>query len=171
MLDICNKFATKIDMKINILYFLYNGNKINYELTFKQQANTMDNNHNQMNILVYQNQNDELKCKKCGKIIHLDIIDNIIKYNKEQKDTLMEMKNQIDNIINLNEINDIVRKIKVIKIILKDLITENEKNIKSLQNILNDCGIMKKNDFNFEITYNLFNPNETKTVENFLLNL
>ena len=82
----------------------------------------MDNNINEMKILVYQNENEEFKCRKCGETIHLDILDNIIKYNNEQKDTLIEMKNQIDNIIKLNNIVDIIRKIKLIKIILDNLI-------------------------------------------------
>ena len=59
----------------------------------------MDNNINQKKILVYQSENDGLKCKKCLETIHLDILDNIIKYNNEQKNILIEMKNQIDNII------------------------------------------------------------------------
>ena len=67
MKDICNRFAIKIDTNINSLLFIYGGNKINYELTFKQQANSMDNNTNLMKILVYKNDNDGLKCQKCGK--------------------------------------------------------------------------------------------------------
>jgi hypothetical protein len=161
--DICNKFATKIDKNINSLIFIYNGNKINYELTFKKQSNSMDNARNQMNVLVYQNENDELKCKKCGEIMHLDIIDNIIKFNKEEKETIIEMKNQIDNILNLNNIDDILRKIKFIKSVLNNLITEKDKFIKDIQNNINNS------DTNFEITcnYNL-DSNEVKTLKTFI---
>ena len=49
MKDICNKFSSKINININFLYFLYNGNQINLELTFKEQVNSFDNNRNQMN--------------------------------------------------------------------------------------------------------------------------
>ena len=35
MKDICNRFATKANININSLLFVYNGNKINYELTFR----------------------------------------------------------------------------------------------------------------------------------------
>ena len=35
MKDICNRFATKVEININSLLFVYGGNKINYELTFK----------------------------------------------------------------------------------------------------------------------------------------
>jgi len=153
MKDICNRFAIKIDININSLIFIYGGNKINYVLTFKQQANSMDNDINQMKILVFQSENNELKCKKCGEKIHLDILDNIIKYNNEQKDTLIELKNQIDNIIQLNNISDIIRKIKLIKIILDNLISENAKSLKDIQNAINNNDNIKtkNNDYYFEI--------------------
>ena len=153
MKDICNRFAIKNDKNINSLIFLYGGSKINYELTFKQQANSIDNNINQMKIIVCQNENEGLKCKKCGEKIHLDILDNIIKYNNEQKDTLIEMKDQIDNIIKLNNISDITRKIKLIKLILDNLISENEKSLKDIQNIINNSNSIKNknNDYNFEL--------------------
>ena len=159
MKDICNRFATKVDININSLLFIYGGNKINYELTFKQHASSMDNNINEMKILVYKSENDEFKCKKCGEIIHLDILDNIIKYNNEQKDILIEMKDQIDNIIKLNNISDITRKIKLIKLILDKLISENEKSLKDIQNTINNSNNIKNknNDYNFELIaeYNL----------------
>ena len=153
MKDICNRFATKVDININSLLFIYGGNKINYELTFKQHASSMDNNINEMKILVYKSENEEFKCKKCGEIIHLDILDNIIKYNNEQKDILIEMKDQIDNIIKLNNINDITRKIKLIKLILDKLISENEKSLIDIQNNINNSNNIKNknNDYNFEL--------------------
>ena len=171
MKDICNRFAIKIDININSLIFIYGGNKINYELTFKQQANSMDNDINQMKILVFQSENNELKCKKCGEKIHLDILDNIIKYNNEQKDTLIEMKNQIDNIIQLNNISDIIRKIKLIKIVLDNLISENAKSLKDIQNAINNNDNIKtkNNDYNFEIIgeYNL-ESDEKKTLKSYI---
>jgi hypothetical protein len=171
MKNICNKFATKIDKNVNSLIFIYNGNKINYELTFKKQSNSMDNARNQMNVLVYQNENDEFKCKKCGEIIHFDLIDNIIKFNKEEKETIIEMKNQIDNILNFNNIDDILRKIKFIKSVLNNLIIEIDKFIKDIQNNINNSDKRKyeNNDNNLEITlsYNL-DSNEEKTLKAFI---
>ena len=164
MKDICNKFAIKVDININSLLFIYGGNKINYELTFKQHASSMDNNINEMKILVYKSENDEFKCKKCGETIHLDILDNIIKYNNEQKDILIEMKNQIDNIIKLNNISDIIKKIKLIKIILDSLISQNEKSLKDIQNDLNNSDTIetKNNDYNFQIIKEYQMNSETK---------
>ena len=52
MKDICNKLSSKIEININLLYFIYNGNQINLQLTFREQANSLDNNRNQKNILV-----------------------------------------------------------------------------------------------------------------------
>ena len=42
MKNICAEYALKIDKEINSLYFLYNGNQINNELTFYKQANSLD---------------------------------------------------------------------------------------------------------------------------------
>ena len=179
MKDICNKFATKIDININSLLFLYNGNKINYEQTFKQHANSIDNNNSQMNLLVYQIKNEGIKCKKCGETIDLDIIDNIIKYNNEQKETIIEMNNQIDNIINLNNINDIKRKVKVINLMLNDLRTENDKCLKNIQDTMSNnyisinnnlVKIEKKKKDNMEIIKKGgFDSNEEKIIKDFIL--
>ena len=81
--NICNKYASKINKNINSLYFLYGGNQINFELTFKEQANNLDNERKVMNVLVYDQDNNELKCPKCGEKINFDnkIFENIIKNN------------------------------------------------------------------------------------------
>ena len=183
MKDICNKFSSKININLNFLYFLYNGNQINLELTFKEQVNSFDNNRNQMNILVFKHENDGLKCQKCGGNISLPILDNILQYNKNQKDILIEIKNQIENIISLNEVNNIIRKIKLMKIVLDNLITENEKNQKEIENILNNNANIinninkinytntlniKQNYNNSEIIYNSFDSNEQKIIESFI---
>ena len=52
MRDICNKYASKINLNINSLLFIYGGNQINLEFTFEDQANSFDKERNQMNILV-----------------------------------------------------------------------------------------------------------------------
>ena len=55
MKDIINTFLLKIQNKENNLIFLYNGTKINYELTFNQQANDIDKNRKKMIIKVTKN--------------------------------------------------------------------------------------------------------------------
>ena len=52
MKDICESYSTKINKNINSLLFLYEGNKVNFELSFKEQANYLDKNNHQMKILV-----------------------------------------------------------------------------------------------------------------------
>ena len=119
--NICNKYASKIKKNINSLYFLYGGNQINFELTFKEQANNLDNERKIMNVLVYDQDNNELKCPKCGEKINFDnkIFENIIKNNLNQNDILTELKSQIEELSNINEINKIKNKIKIINIVIK----------------------------------------------------
>ena len=137
-----------------------------------------------MNILVFKHENDGLKCKKCGENISLPLLDNILKNNSNQKDVLIELKNQIENIINLKDINNIIRKIKLIKSVLNDLIIENEKNQKEIQSFLNNNTntkinniINEKNNLNesnqkqnkFEIGNSSFNSNDTIILNNFIV--
>ena len=172
MKDIFNRFATKINMNMNSFLFLYGGNKINYGFTFIEQANSIDNNRNQMNILVYQKENDGLKCNKCGNLISSSFIDNIIKYNNEQKDILTQMKNQINYIINSNNINDIIKKIKNIKIMLDNLVFQNEKCFTDAQYKISDNKNMIKKNYNLEIIkMHGFNSNEEKILKKLLPNL
>ena len=57
MRDICQKFASKIDKNIDSLIFLYGGVQVNFGLSFKEQANSLDNN--QMKVLVHKNKDEE----------------------------------------------------------------------------------------------------------------
>ena len=92
MKNICNKYASKINININSLIFIYGANKINYELSFQEQANSIDKERNEMNILVYKEENEnEIKCPKCGEIIKIDKFENIIKLNNNQNDMLNEL--------------------------------------------------------------------------------
>ena len=69
--DIINKFLIKIKKEKVNLYYLYNGKKINEELSFYEQANHIDKNRKKMNVIVYNN-SEEIKIKK--DIISKDII-------------------------------------------------------------------------------------------------
>ena len=53
MKDICKRFAIKVEIDINNVYFLYHGKKLNFELTFEQTISSYDKNLNKMKILVY----------------------------------------------------------------------------------------------------------------------
>ena len=54
MKDICQKYANKIGRNVNSLVFLYGGSNLNFQLSFKEQANIIDKERNEMNVLVYK---------------------------------------------------------------------------------------------------------------------
>ena len=89
MKSICEKFGFKINANINSLLFLYSGRNLNLELTFQEHATSINKERNQMNILVYDQQDsNELKCPKCGEILKSDKIENIKKLILEQNNML-----------------------------------------------------------------------------------
>ena len=47
---ICKKYSEKINKNIDSLLFLYEGKQINFELTFKGQANSIDRSNNEMKV-------------------------------------------------------------------------------------------------------------------------
>ena len=83
MKDIIKKFLIKIQNEEDNLFYIYNGNKINYELTFNEQANDLDKNRKKMNILVNKNKDDinekneiiskDIICPECKDNILIDI--------------------------------------------------------------------------------------------------
>ena len=127
METICNKYVSKIDININSLLFIYSGNTINFELSFKDQANTIDRERNVMNILVYKQDDNGMKCPKCGERINIDKFDAQIKFHLNQNELLNELKNEIEILNDCNEISKIKSKIRVVSLIIKSLIEENEK--------------------------------------------
>jgi hypothetical protein len=83
MKDICLKYATKIGIDINKIYFLYSSRPLNFELSFEECLNNEDKERNKMNILVNEiNENNQNKsffkskdiiCPKCGENAKLKI--------------------------------------------------------------------------------------------------
>ena len=143
MKDICQKYATKIGTNINSLIFLYGGNQLNFNLNFKDQANILDKISKEMHVLVYKNENHVFICPECGTHIKFDtkIVHDLILSNKNIKDSLMELKTQLDNVISKNStINLINIQLKNINIILDKLNEDIQKNSSKLQNLLNDLG-------------------------------
>ena len=61
MENICQKFANKINIQLNNLFFLYDGKEINLHFTFNEQAKENDRQEGKMNILVYSNLDDNKK--------------------------------------------------------------------------------------------------------------
>ena len=102
--DICKKFASKLSLELDSLFFIYEGGQINLE-----SANTLDKKADKISINVYQNDPEdssknvfEIKdviCPECKENARLKIIN--------YKITLFECKNnhKINNIL-LNEFNN-----------------------------------------------------------------
>jgi hypothetical protein len=100
MLNICKRFSAEINIEFNKLYFLYDGGKISYLLTFNEQANINDKRDGKMNVIVYQDENNnndnkniimskDIICPKCREICLLKIRDyNLSFYNCKKKEKL-----------------------------------------------------------------------------------
>ena len=58
MNDICKNYSAKINKNMDSLLFLYEGNKVNFDLSFHEQANTTDRNNHEMKILINKNDNN-----------------------------------------------------------------------------------------------------------------
>ena len=134
MRDICLKYSSKIDIDINLLYFLHGGSKVNLDLTFDQLANSFDKYKQEMAILAYQLKNEGFIFPKCGENIELasKIIEKICSSNNIIYDNLYEIKEKLDNIINYinnkKEINSIKTQLENIRLKINISIGEIKKN-------------------------------------------
>ena len=73
MQNICKKFAEKLSIDLNSVYFLYSGNPVNFELSFSQIANNEDKIKKEINVLVYSKNNNNNN-NESKKVISKDII-------------------------------------------------------------------------------------------------
>ena len=58
MKEICERYSRKININMNLLVFIYDGNQLNLELNFNEQATLLDKNNNEMNVLVYKKEEE-----------------------------------------------------------------------------------------------------------------
>ena len=152
--DICQKFATKIKRDLDSFIFLYGGNNLNFQLSFKDQANIIDKERNEMNVLVYKSESDELACPKCGEKIKL---------NSEK---INGIKSSINNI------NDNIKGAKIIienilKISSADFINVQLKTVNLIFNTLNEE--VKKLNEKFDELLNLNNTKKESSLDNYIL--
>ena len=140
MKEICLQFASKIKVNINLLVFLYGGNQMNLELTFKEQASSLDNEKKEMNVLVQEKVLDDFICPKCGEKIQIneEKIKEIVLANNNIIDTLNGIKFNIDNIFKISTTNIINIQLKNINALLNNVIEGIKKNIKRVQNLFNN---------------------------------
>ena len=122
MQNVINKYLTINNKNDNIndnnLYYIYNGEKVNKDLTFNEQANEIDKKRKKMDILVINNEDDinkkneiisdEIICPKCKENSIIDI--NNFKFtfhgcinNHEIKDILIDKYEETQK-IDLNKI-------------------------------------------------------------------
>ena len=131
MKQICEKFAFKSGLDFASLYFLYNGGKIDFNLTFYEQANSFDKENLEMSVIALSDVKNkiELKCPNCQHLLNIaEIKDfyNLITLNKNIDTMLNELKSQIKT-ENYNT-----------EKLINDIIQENKKCEKELQNLLRD---------------------------------
>ena len=142
MKDICQKFVSKINKNLNSFIFLYGGSQLNFELTFKELATPFDLNNNEIKVLVYESENSNIMCPKCGEIIKVnkEILDDVILSNNEIKDTINGINLQIENIIKTSSMfsmNNQFKNINKMLCMINEDINKNNKKIKCFLNDIN----------------------------------
>ena len=84
MKDICERYVKKIKQNLDSLLFLYEGNQINFELTFENHANSFDKTKNEMKILFCKQQNNNIISSKFKNINETNIKNNEPKENNKK---------------------------------------------------------------------------------------
>ena len=75
------RYEAKVKIDKNKVYLVYNGNKVNEELSFEELANKEDKKMNMMNIIIYEINNNttiEEKIEKSKEFIFLKEKENYI---------------------------------------------------------------------------------------------
>ena len=170
--DICQRYSTKVEANLKSLLFLYGGSQLNFELKFKEQANSCDKVTNEMKVLVYKTITDEFICPKCGEKtkFNIDKIDELISSNKNISDNIDGTKLIIENMIKNSTINSVNIQLKNINLILNTINEDIKKNNQKLKNLLNDIVIVKTNinnmNNNMINNINIGNDNNTNVNNN-----
>ena len=162
MKDICKQLANKIDKNINNIHFLFNGDTINLELKYKE----IKKSNNEVNILVYEKENEGMICPKCGETINI-YNNNNNNVNEYIKNELIEIKDDIEIINNSNNmtIDRIKNQLKNIMKLIDNMLQQIKKNeiinnnkIKKIENIITGIIDIQLNDINRDII--LYESNE-----------
>ena len=147
MKDICERYVFKIQKNLNTLLFIYDGSILKFELSFEEQANSIDRNIREMKVSVYTNDTDEFICPKCGEKIELnnEKLDEIILINNNIKDTINGLKSIIENMIKNSKIDSMNNLLKNINLILNSINEDIKKNNDKIKNLLKDNNIIDNN--------------------------
>ena len=139
--DIYKRYEIKIGIDISKLYFIYNGSKINDNLSLNEIINEEDKRRNKINILVYDINKTEIKENKIelNEIICPECKENILIRIDEYKINLYNCKN------NHNKNNILIKeydnKIDISKIICDKCKIKNKSN--TYKNEFYRCNICK----------------------------
>ena len=173
MKNICEKFSNFIGKDMNSLRFEYNEKQINFNLSFEEQANEIDKEKNEMKIFVYNDEDNQYKCPKCGEKLKFNKIDKISSSMNNLKDSIDGIKLYIDNIIKLSSDNAINSHLKNVNILLNGLNDE----INKINEEINHLPINEDKNTNKEIKrekannyilaeFNIININENIRILN-----
>ena len=137
--NICQKYTFKIQKNIDSFNFLYNGNLINFELTFNEQATSSDKENKKMTVLVYKKITGFV-CPKCGEEIKIntEIFNNLKEKNDNIINTLVGIKSQLENIIKTSSGNPINNQLNNINIILNSISEDIKKCNETIDNIISN---------------------------------
>ena len=124
MRSIMKRYGTIVEIDINKIYLVYNGNKVNEELSFEEIANKEDKKMNMMNIIIYEINNSKIIEEKSKEIICPKEKENYIIGEIEIKEEDINKDIRI-----INSFEEVKRIIKL-KDCKDDYKYENEKEIK-----------------------------------------
>ena len=141
MKDICKSYSDKINKNMKSLLFLYEGNTVNFGLSFKEQANFIDKNNKQMKILVSEyDEKNNLNSNK---------LDEIKYYFNKIEENLNDIKLKIDNIINTSSNNSLIIQLKNINKMLNIVNEDIKKNNENIKILVSDCTNYKNDSKEF----------------------
>ena len=158
MKNICQKFTNKVKKNINSLIFLYEGNQLNFLLSFKDLAK----DKNEIKILVYTYENDdEFICPKCGEKIKLNTekIDDIISSINNLKEIIDSAKLMIENVIKISTVNVVNIQLRGVNVILNSINEDIKKTKEKVKNLLGGDNNIANNNSN-----NNNNPPQTPPI-------
>ena len=143
--EICQRFSNKIGKDKNSYIYLYAGNQLNFELSYKEHL--IDKNIKEIKILVYKKEDYEYTCTNCGEKmkVNRNKIDDIIITNNKIKDKIKGIEFMIDNMIKMSLVNTMNIQLNNINVILNTINEDIKKNNDKLDNLFDDNIIQDHN--------------------------
>ena len=166
MKEICQIFAQKIGYDINSFSFLYNGNKINLELSFEDLALPNEKENNKIKIIVIKNEVDKNYCPFCEVKTSLKVkeVELITLSNNSIIKGINNFQNHIQTFISncyLNSIKIQLQNVSYLLISISEQLENYNKNLQKsfmnitkLDNLKKDKNNLKDDKINKEVDDN-----------------